>query len=55
MNFIVAGADGNRTHQGRDTPPTGFEDRARHQTTNYSLMNIRILGNHVFIAVAGRA
>ncbi len=23
---IMAGADGNRTHRGRDTPPTGFED-----------------------------
>ena len=35
--MLVAGADGNRTHRGRDTPPIGFEDRARHQTTNYSL------------------
>jgi|GEM_PF-3127357 len=32
----MAGADENRTHRGRDTPPNGFEDRERHQTTNYS-------------------
>ena len=32
----LAGADENRTHRGRDTPPNGFEDRERHQTTNYS-------------------
>ena len=32
----LAGVDGNRTHQGGDASPIGFEDRARHQTTNYS-------------------
>ncbi len=32
----MAGVDGDRTHQRRDTPPIGFEDRARHQATNYS-------------------
>jgi hypothetical protein len=32
----LAGADENRTHRGRDTPPYGFEDRERHQTTYYS-------------------
>lgn len=32
----MAGADENRTHQGRDTPPSGFEDRERHQTTSCS-------------------
>lgn len=37
----LAGVDGNRTHQGRDTPPIGFEDRARHQATNYSLTKLQ--------------
>ena len=32
----LAGADGNRTHRGRDAPPIGFEDRERHQATNCS-------------------
>ncbi|PLX98387.1 MAG: hypothetical protein C0622_11665 [Desulfuromonas sp.] len=31
----MAEVDVNRTHQGRDTPPIGFEDRAPHQRTNY--------------------
>lgn len=26
----------NRTHRGRGTPPIGFEDRERHQATDYS-------------------
>ena len=34
--FFLAGADGNRTHRGRDAPPIGFEDRERHQATYYS-------------------
>ena len=36
IGLLMAGVDGNRTHWGRDAPPIGFEDRARHQTTNYS-------------------
>ncbi len=32
----MAGVDGNRTHRRRDTPSIGFEDRERHQATNYS-------------------
>jgi len=36
IELFLAGADGNRIHQGRDTPPTGFEDRERHQTTSCS-------------------
>jgi len=39
----MAGADENRTHRGRDTPPTGFEDRARHQTTNYSRLKSELI------------
>ena len=31
----MAEVDVNRTHQGRDTPPIGFEDREPHQRTNY--------------------
>lgn len=34
---FLAGVNGNRTHQGRDTPLTGFEDREHHQATTYSL------------------
>ena len=36
LSLGMAGVDGNRTHQGGDASPIGFEDRARHQTTNYS-------------------
>ena len=44
----LAEVDENRTHQGRDTPRIGFEDREPHQRTNY-LRNIfrgilRLLG-----------
>jgi len=31
----MAEVDENRTHQGRDTPRIGFEDREPHQRTNY--------------------
>jgi len=33
--MFLAEVDVNRTHQGRDAPPIGFEDRAPHQRTNY--------------------
>ena len=35
IGLILAEVDVNRTHQGRGTPPIGFEDRAPHQRTNY--------------------
>ena len=35
VTIYLAEIDVNRTHQRRDTPPIGFEDREPHQMTNY--------------------
>jgi len=35
---MLAEVDENRTHQGRDTPPIGFEDREPHQRADYLLV-----------------
>ena len=43
----MAEVDENRTHQGRDTPRIGFEDREPHQRTNY-LRNLFLSGNRPF-------
>jgi hypothetical protein len=34
-DYVLAGADGNRTHRGLRQPTTGFEVRERHQAANY--------------------
>ena len=52
--FLLAGADGNRTHRGRDAPPIGFEDRERHQATNYSHLVVA-LDIYQLCSVASRA
>lgn len=40
--MFVANVHGNRTHQGRETPPIGFEDQARHQHRNHTQENINL-------------
>lgn len=54
----MAGVDVNRTHRGRDTPPIGFEDRERHQATDYSpthfvssVYQLELAGSSFFSAI----
>ncbi len=42
----MAEVDENRTHQGRDTPRIGFEDREPHQRTNY--LHDKLKGFYVY-------
>jgi len=47
----LAEVDENRTHQGRDAPPIGFEDREPHQRTNYLRSYYICAGDSTFIGV----
>ena len=48
--FFLAEVDENRTHQGRDTPRIGFEDREPHQRTNY--LRNKLWGFYVYWVIS---